>query len=83
MALRTKLTWLVIGPVSRVLRIANGAVAWKAMVLPVSLSVIHTCLPSGEAAMFGQKGLGWGTRASIWWSATRTTSISGLNEEQT
>jgi len=47
----------VIGPVSRLFRILNGGCASKTSVWPMSLSVNHTCFPSGVAAMFGQKGL--------------------------
>jgi len=28
------------------------------------------------AAMFGQKGLAWATRPTIWWSATVITTVS-------
>ena len=57
LALRTMLTWLVIGPVSSVFRSANGGCASKTWVLPMSFSVNQTCVPSGVAAMFGQNGL--------------------------
>jgi hypothetical protein len=57
LALRAKLTWLVIGPVSIDFSTANGGCASNTMVLPMSFSVNQTCLPSGVAAMFGQNGL--------------------------
>src|SRR5215468_1993940 len=53
-ALRAKLTWLVIGPVSSVASTANGGRAANTMTLPTSFSVNHTWLPSGVAAMLGQ-----------------------------
>lgn len=51
------LTWFVIGPVSSVFSNAKGGCALNACVLPLSLSVIQTCLLSGDTAMLGQKGL--------------------------
>src|SRR5258708_15264172 len=82
-ALRAKLTWLVIGPVSIVFRTEKGGLASNTTVLPMSLSVNQTCLPSGVAAMFVQKGLGWATRPTIWRSATAITTVSGVNVGQT
>ena len=63
LAVRAKLTWLVIGPVSIVLIGLNGGLALNTCVLPMSFSVNQTCLPSGVAAMFGQNGLSCLTRA--------------------
>ena len=57
LVLETKLTWLVMGPVSRVLSNTKGGFASKTWVNPVSLSVNQIWLPSGVAAMLGQKGL--------------------------
>src|SRR6266481_6443427 len=57
LALRTILTWLVIGPVSRVFKSVNGGCASNTWVLPVSFRVNQTCLLSGVAAMLGQNGL--------------------------
>jgi hypothetical protein len=83
-ALRTILTWFVIGPVSSVFNSANGGLASsKTCVLPVSFKVNHTCEPSGVAAMFGQNGLACASLATTRWSATDTTSVSGLKDEQT
>ena len=48
----------------------------------MSLRVNQTCWPSGVAAIFGQNGLSCLTRATIVWSATLTTSVSGVNDEQ-
>src|ERR1700738_4824938 len=62
---RTKLTWFVIGPVSRIVRALEGAHALSTPVLPMSFNVNHTCRPSGAAAILGQKGDGWGTVATI------------------
>ncbi|MNR01110.1 hypothetical protein D3C85_1169060 [compost metagenome] len=76
------MTWLVIGPVSSVLIRRKGGRASNTWALPMSLSVNQTCLPSGVAAMFGQNGLSCFTRPTIWWSATLTTAVSGLNDEQ-
>src|ERR1700742_2331458 len=61
----------------------KGGSALNTSVLPVSFSVNHTCLPSGVAAMLGQNGLACGTWPTIVWSATETTTVSGLNDEQT
>src|SRR6185369_5635919 len=80
---RAKLTWLVIGPVSMVLIGLNGGLALNTRVLPMPLSVNHTCSPSGVTAMFGQNGLSCFTRATMAWSATDTTTVSGLKDEQT
>ena len=63
LALRTMLTWLVIGPVSSVFNSANGGCASNTWILPVSFSVNQTCLLSGVAAMLGQNGLACGTLA--------------------
>src|SRR5258708_21092595 len=82
-ALRTMLTWLVMGPVSSVLRTEKGGRASNTWVLPVSFRVNQTCEPSGVAAMLGQKGLAWCTFPTTLWSATEMTSVSGLNDEQT
>ena len=83
-ALRTKLTWLVIGPVSSVFSTAKGGRASKTIVLPTSFSVNQTCLPSGVAAMLGQNGLACGTRARrSRASATAMTTVSGVNDEHT
>src|SRR6202011_2433518 len=60
-AFRTMLTWLVIGPVSRVASTLNGGSALNTSVLPVSFRVSHTWRPSGVAAMLGQKGDACGT----------------------
>ena len=66
-----------------VLSSANGGRASNTWVLPVSLSVNHTWLPSGVAAMLGQNGLACATRPTIAWSATVMTTVSGLNDEHT
>jgi len=65
LALRTILTWLVIGPVSRVFKSANGGCPSNTWVLPVSFRVNQTCLLSGVAAMLGQKGLACATLPTI------------------
>src|SRR5216684_6506278 len=57
LALRTILTWFVIGPVSRVFKSANGGCPSNTWVLPLSFRVNQTCLLSGVAAMLGQNGL--------------------------
>jgi hypothetical protein len=44
--------------------------------------VNQTWSPSGVAAIFGQNGLSCFTFAMILCSATETTSVSGLNDEQ-
>ncbi len=59
------LTWLVIGPVDSVLSSAKGGLASKTCVWPTSLSVNHTCAPSGVAAMSGQNGLACVTSPTI------------------
>ncbi len=74
LAVRAKLTWFVIGPVSSTFRIAKGGRASNATVLPMSFSVNHTCLPSGVAAMLGQKGLGCATCPTCAWVATSNTA---------
>lgn len=71
------------GPVSRIFSVLKGGLALKTWVLPVSFSVNQTCLPSGVAAMFGQKGLVYLTVPTILWLATEITSVTGLNDEQT
>src|ERR1700745_2719696 len=76
-------TLLVIGPVLKTLRTENGGCASNTSVLPTSLSVNHTCFPSGVAAMSGQNGLACLILPTIVWSATEITSVSGLNDEQT
>src|SRR5262249_59032605 len=65
LALRTILTWLVIGPVSRVFKSVNGGCASKTWVLPVSFRVNQTCLLSGVAEMLGQNGLACGSLPTI------------------
>src|ERR1700719_4788922 len=82
-ALRTMLTWLVIGPVSSVLSTEKGGRASNTCVLPMSFSVNQTWEPSGVAAMLGQNGLACCTFPTILWSATEITSVSGVNDEQT
>src|SRR5712691_11574063 len=77
------LTWLVIGPVSIVFTTVNGGWASNTIVRPTSFSVNQTCLPSGDAAMFGQNWLAWATRPTILWVATEITTVSGVNDEQT
>ena len=77
------MTWLVIGPVSMVLITLKGGCALKTCVAPMSFSVNQTCLPSGLAAIFGQKGLAWSRWPMIRWSATEITTVSGVKEEQT
>src|SRR5580704_13668567 len=77
------LTWLVMGPVLSTLRTVKGGLLSNTSVLPVSFRVSQTWLPSGVAAMLGQNGLACLTRATILGVATETTSVSGLNEEQT
>src|SRR5579859_1528278 len=64
-AVWAKFTWLVIGPVSIALIRLNGGFALNTWVLPTSLSVNQTWLPSGVAAMFGQNGLACLTFATI------------------
>src|SRR5215468_6005468 len=83
LALRTMLTWFVIGPVSIVFKSANGGWASNTWTLPVSFNVNQTWAPSGVAAMFGQNGLACGTLPTILWSATVITAVSGVNDEQT
>src|SRR6267143_3066297 len=82
-ALLAKLTWLVIGPVVIVLSTVNGGWAPNTIVLPMSLSVNHTCWPSGVAAMLGQNGLSCATSPTIWCSATEITTVRGVNDEHT
>ena len=77
------LTWLVIGPVSIVLSTAKGGLASKTMTLPTSLSVSHTCLPSGVAAMSGQNGLSCFTRPTMRFDLVSMTTVSGEKLEQT
>jgi hypothetical protein len=83
LALRTMLTWLVIGPVSSVFKSANGGCASNTWTLPVSFNVNQTWAPSGVAAMLGQNGLACWTLPTILWSATVMTAVSGVNDEQT
>jgi hypothetical protein len=61
----------------------NGGFALNTSVLPVSFRVNQTCVPSGDAAIFGQKGLACGTLPTIVWSATETTTVSGVNDKHT
>src|SRR5262249_54919632 len=83
LALRTMLTWLVIGPVSRTLSTANGGRAWNTITLPTSFSVSQTWSPSGVAAMFGQNGDSCFTLPTILRSATEVTGVSGVRLEHT
>ena len=78
-----KLTWFVMGPVSSTATVAKGGSALNTWVFPMSLSVNHTCLPSGVAAMSGQKGEACFTRPTIWWFLVSITTVSGVKLEQT
>src|SRR5262245_14519121 len=82
-AVRAKWTGFVIGTVSITLTTANGGRALNPLVLPTSLSVSQTCLPSGLAAMSGQNGLSCFTCPTILCSAVAMTTVSGLKLEQT
>src|SRR5262249_50323658 len=75
-------TWLVIGPVSNNAILLKGGRALNTSVLPMSLSVNHTCLPSGAAAMSGQKGEAWGTRPTMRCECAYTYTVSGVKLEQ-
>src|SRR5262249_22302570 len=80
---RTTFTWLVIGPVSKVALTSKGGSARNTCVLPISFKVSHTCLLSGDAAMFGEKGDAWATVAITLCVFTSTTFVSGIKLEQT
>src|SRR5258707_12343397 len=71
------------GPVSRVANTSNGGSARNTSVLPVSFRVNHTCLQSGDAAMFGENGEACLTVATTWWVFTSTNFVSGIKLEQT
>src|SRR5262245_29810100 len=71
------------GPVSITPRMPNGGRALNTIVLPTSLSVSQTWLPSGVAAMSGQNGLSCLTCPMILCPAVAMTTVSGLKLEQT
>src|SRR5260221_12113442 len=77
LALRTILTWLVIGPVSRVFKSANGGCPSNKLVLPVVLRVNQTRLLSGVVAVFGQNRLACGTPPAVLLSARGKRLVSG------
>ncbi len=83
MGVLAKLTWLVIGPVASVRIGAKGGLASNTCVRPTSFNVNQTCLPSGDAAMFGQNGLSCFTWPTTWCVRTEITTVSGLKDEQT
>src|SRR6185369_6465808 len=81
--LLTKLTWLLMGPVSKSAFCSNGGFALKTWVLPTSLSVIQTSSFSGVTAIFGQNGLACGNLLMTSCEATSITASSGVKLEQT
>ena len=64
-------------------RIAKGGAASITCVLPLSLRVNHTCLPSALTARLGENGLACGTRATTSCEAVSITHNSGVKLDGT